>query len=1090
MLILMNPAKLQAANLHLSQPTEPRTAPPRPVLISRSRVEATFALARLALCVLGALPVLTHPSVSAAPVDFGRDIRPILSENCFACHGPDKDKRKGGLRLDVREGAVQKLESGHVAVVPGQAERSRLLQVISLGATDDDHMPPAKTGKKLSAAQAALLRQWVAEGAKWTEHWSYVAPVRPPVPATKNQKWPRNEVDRFVLAELERKGLKPNAEADRYTLIRRASLDLTGLPPTIEAVDEFVSDRNPRAYEHLIERLLASPHFGERLALAWLDQARYADTSGYHFDGFRQMHLWRDWVIRAFNDNKPFDQFTIEQLAGDLLPDATVDQKIATGFHRNVMTNDEGGADPDEYLAKYMVDRVNTTAQVWLGTTIGCAECHDHKYDPVSNREFYQLYAFFHNVPEKGLDGTRVRNPAPVMKVPTPDQGARLLRYLERIPVAEKTLADRESELPKAQETWEKEVQSRAAAGVEVPDLVKALTFDQADGVGTNRAPGVIGAALALRGETNAVADLGQFVSFENTNAFSYGAWVRLLGRTGAVLSKMEEGPGYRGFDLLVNDAKAEVHLVNQFPDKAIKVVTKEALATNVWTHVMVTYDGSNKAGGLRIYVDGKSRGLDVPTDKLSGSIRTSAPLLIGGRQKAFPLTGMIDEVKFFGRRLKAEEVARLASAGPHSIARLPVAQRSVEQGELLRRYFRESEAKAFLEARDRLSRLRKEKDELMERIPDTMVMDELEKPRDTFVLVRGNFQNHGEKVWAGTPACWPPLPASQPTNRLALARWLVATNQPLTARVTVNRYWGMLFGTGLVKTANDFGSQGDRPSHPELLDWLASEFMRPAAGPGPASSTSAPAVAHAWDVKHLLRLLVSSATYRQSAVVSPDKLERDPYNRLLTRGPRVRLDAELVRDNALAIGGLLNTAIGGPSVKPYQPPGIWDGTDHKYEQSHGPDLYRRGMYVFWKRAAHYPSFQTFDAPSRETCTVQRPRTSTPLQSLVVMNDPVYVEAARALATRVLRPAGLELEQRLTQAFRLTLARPPERAELNTLVRTFQEQKAGFARDPKAAQELLGVGESPRPADLDAVELAAMTGVANVLLNLNETITR
>jgi hypothetical protein len=1062
----------------------------------RSRTSGSGRL----LWILIALTVLQPgPAASAAgkaaraagSIDFGKEIRPILSDNCFACHGPDKDKRKAGLRLDLKEDAFKALDSGGFAIVPGKPEASRLLAVVTLPPDDDDHMPPSKTGKKLTAAQIDLLRRWIGAGAHWAEHWSYVAPQRPETPSVKQRKWPRNEVDRFILAELEKQRLKPNEEADRYTLIRRVTLDLTGLPPTVEEVDNFVADSSPRAYEAVVERLLASPRFGERLALAWLDLARYADTSGYHFDGFRQMHLWRDWVIQAFNENKPFDQFTIEQLAGDLLPNATIEQKIASGFHRNVMTNDEGGADPEEYLAKYVVDRVSTTAQVWLGTTMGCAECHDHKYDPISTREFYQFYAFFHGVPEKGLDGTRVRNPAPVLKVPSPDQGSRLIRLLELIPAAEKMVADREAELPKAQESWEQGIREKPVQEPTLPGLVKVVSFDETPEGPTNRVPGWIGQALAVRGETNGFVDLGSAVQFEQTNAFSYGAWIKLTGRTGAVLSKMEEGPGYRGFDLLINDAKAEVHLAHRFPDNGLKVVTKEPLATNAWMHLMVTYDGSNKAAGLRIYVDGKSRSVDTPTDKLAGSIQTTAPLLIGSRLKAFPFAGLIYDVRFYRRRLKSTEVNELAADGFLRIAHRAVKERTEEQAAALQRYFRETAATNFLAARERLAKVRKDREDLLSQIPDTMVMDELEKPRDTFVLVRGNFQSKGEKVNVGTPGCWPPLPSGPTTNRLSLARWLVSTNQPLTARVTVNRFWAMFFGTGLVKTANDFGSQGERPSHPELLDWLACEFFGPAASAGAApASSSDGANRHPWDVKHLLRLLVTSATYRQSAVVAKEKLERDPYNRLLSRGPRVRLDAELIRDNALAISGLLDPRIGGPSVKPYQPPGIWDGTDHKYEQSHGADLYRRGMYVFWKRAAHYPSFQTFDAPSRETCTVQRPRTSTPLQSLVVMNDPVYVEAARALATRVLREKTLTLEQQLALAFRLTLARPPEKKELAVLLRTYREQKGNFQREAKAAEELLSIGESPRPKELPPADLAAMTGVANVLLNLNETMTR
>ncbi len=1068
-------------------------------------------------------------------VDFTRDIRPILSDNCFACHGPDTNKLKADLRLDLKGEAFRKLDSGEFTIVPGKPEQSLLFKLVSLPLDDDDHMPPKKTGKKLTAAQIDLLRRWIAEGAKWAEHWSYVAPQRPAAPEVTHRKWARNDIDRFILARLQQARLKPNAEADPYTLIRRLSLDLTGLPPTLAEVDAFVADKSPDAYERLVERLLASPHFGERLALAWLDQARYADSSGYHFDGFRQMHLWRDWVIRAFNDNMPFDQFTIEQLAGDLLPDATIEQKIATGFHRNVMTTDEGGVDPEEYLAKYQVDRVSTTAQVWLGTTVGCAECHDHKYDPITQREFYQLYAFFNRIPEKGLDGTRTRNPAPVLKVPTPDQGSKLIRYLDLIPAAEKVVSEREAELPKAQEKWEKVVREQEIKEPGRAGLVAEFALDdspaprsrrgnEAD-ARTNRearlltsaatnfsfVPGKLGGALQLFGKDDGFIDAGQAVRFEYTNAFSYGGWIKLHGKKGAVLSKMEEGPGYRGFDLLIMDGKVEVHLAHQFPDNAIKVTTKDPLPTNVWTHVFVTWNGSNKASGLKIYVDGKGRPLDTPTDKLSATIATDAPLLIGSRIKAFPFAGLIDDLRFYDRALRSEEVADLFAHAHLLVAKQAADQRTEEQSASLKKFFREHRASEFFGAKDRLEKLQKEKKDLLDAIPDTMVMDESEKPRDTFVLVRGDYQRKGDPVSAGTPSCWPPLPKDQPTNRLTLARWIASTNHPLTARVTVNRLWAMLFGTGLVKTSNDFGSQGDRPSHPELLDWLACEFMEPTvsverrpelrveritAAPVPQLSTQAPlnsqhkTLSTPWDIKHLLRLLVTSATYRQSAAVSVDKLERDPYNRLLSRGPRVRLDAELIRDNALAISGLLNPKIGGPSIKPYQPPGIWDGTDQKYEPSKGADLYRRGLYVFWKRAAHYPSFQTFDAPSRETCIVQRPRTSTPLQALVVMNDPAYVEAARALAARALKEGGTKLDEQLSYAFRLALARPPAKYELGALKTAYDRRREEYSRDAKAAESLLSIGESVRPKDLGSAEHAAMTGVANVLLNLNETITK
>ncbi|MBI1841605.1 MAG: DUF1553 domain-containing protein [Verrucomicrobia bacterium] len=1048
--------------------------------------------------------VCAGAATSPAPIDFNRDVRPILSENCFACHGPDKDKRKAGLRLDSREEIVRKLESGHAAVVPGKPDESQVLKALALPDDDDGHMPPRKTGKRVTPQQEAALRRWIEEGARWAGHWSYTSPVRPQPPTGPRTTGARNDIDRFVFQELGRHGLGPNPEADRTALIRRLSLDLTGLPPLPEDVDLFVADPRPQAYEKLVDRIMESPHFGERLALAWLDQARYADTSGYHFDGFRQMHLWRDWVIQAFNRNQPFDQFTIEQLAGDLLPNPTVDQKIATGFHRNVMTTDEGGVDPAEYMAKYCVDRVSTTAQVWLGTTLGCAECHDHKFDPLTTREFYQFYAFFHNVPERGLDGTRVRNPGPVLRVPSTDQGARLLLSLDSVATAEKRLTEAEAALPRAQEAWEK---SRQASLAEAPRLeglalrfplgtntqsepAQAASFSSASNAPSGFhefVPGLGNGALRLRGAESNVIHAANVPDLDATNAFSFGAWIRPEALSGAILSQMEEGPGYRGFDLLLTDGKVEAHWIHKFPESALKVSTKDRVPVASWHHVLATYDGSRKPAGVKIFIDGESRAFDVPYDSLKDTITNAAPLLIGGRIHALQFSGAISDARFYRRALAPAEVSALFSAQAGLMARVPEKQRSDEARAWMKTFFREHEAPDFIAARDRLKTARREKEELLGQIPDTMVMEEMEKPRDTHILVRGNYQNLGEKVTQAIPACWPPLPAGEPTNRLALARWLVSTNNPLTARVTVNRYWAMVFGAGLVKTSNDFGSQGERPSHPELLDWLACEFMDPQTGGRDAFGKP---MAHPWDVKHVLRLILTSATYRQSSTVGRQALEKDPYNRLISRGPRFRLEAELIRDVALSASGLLNERIGGPSVKPYQPPGIWDGTDHQYEQSHGPDLYRRGLYVFWKRAAHYPSFQTFDAPSRETCTLFRPRTSTPLQSLVLMNDPVYVEASRALAARALREAGPAASDRVRRAFRLVLARLPQPKELELLESTYRQQRERFTQEPKSAEALLSVGESARAPGLDPVDLAAMTTVANVLLNLNETITK
>ena len=960
-------------------------------------------------------------------------------------------------------------------------------------------MPPPKHNKPLKPEQIALLKRWVQEGAQWKKHWSFIPPERPPLPVVKNRKWARNPIDYFTLARLESENLLPNPEATKFALIRRATFDLTGLPPTIQEVDAFLADNSHNAYEKLVDRLLASPHYGERMAQNWLDLARYADTSGYHFDGVRFMWLWRDWVIRAFNENMPYDEFTVDQLAGDLLPHPSQSQRVATGFVRNNMTNDEGGADPDEYLNKYVVDRVNTVGSVWLGLTLGCTECHSHKYDPLTTKEFYQMYAFFHNVPEKGLDRIRTDNPPPRLPVPTTEQALQFVEADFRLKDAEKTLQDRANELGETQEKWELELNAKPHSKLNEQGLLAVLHFDESlvitslvpetNGkiVGVEKAEyadGRIGKALKLDGKT--YGDFGSLVNFERTNAFSYGAWVKLAG-DGAVLSKMEKGPGYRGFDLFFSDARFQIHLLSAWTNEALKVRSQETFPLNQWLHVLATYDGSGKAAGVKLYVNGVLRELKTENDTLTNTISNNEPLRIGARSGESMLKGLVDEVRIYDRVVSAEDARALNFDGYLALVAKSRGNRTDDERAQLQQFYKENYAVDYLRAEKALAEARKQKEEFYGKIPTSLIMEEMVPPRDTFVLVRGDFRNKGEKVAPGTPSVLPPLPAG-PTNRLALARWLVAKENPLTARVTVNRYWSAFFGTGLVKTINDFGSQGEWPSHPDLLDWLAVQFRD---GGGMAEPKSG-GIHHspAWDVKGLVRLIVTSATYRQSAAVTPAKLERDPYNRLLTRGPRLRLDAEFVRDNALAVSGLLNDKIGGPSVKPYQPPGIWDGTDATYDQDKGDALYRRGMYVFWRRSAHYPSFATFDAPSREVCTFFRERTQTPLQSLVLMNDPAFVEAARGLAERVMREEPKDNDKRMVRAFRHTLGRPPENQELAVLKKTYEQQLASFRQDSKAANELLKVGESPLPEKTDPVELAAMTAVANVLLNLNEAISK
>jgi hypothetical protein len=761
------------------------------------------------------------------PVDFDRQIRPILSDNCYACHGPDDKQRKAKLRLDVREGAAK-------VIVPGKAAESELVSRI-IASDPEERMPPLKSGKRLSADQIQLLRRWIEEGAVWKTHWSFVPPKRPPVPSAKNTDWTHNPIDHFIASRLEREGLTPSPEADRRTLIRRVTFDLTGLPPTLAEVDAFLADTRPDAYEKVVDRLLHSARFGERMALDWLDAARFADTHGYHIDSGRDMTRWRQWVIDAFNHNLPFDRFTIEQLAGDLLPGASLDQRIASGFNRNNMINFEGGAIPEEYHTAYVIDRVNTTAQVWLGLTIGCAQCHDHKFDPITQKDFYQLFAFFNNLPENGLDGAK-GNAVPLLRLATDTQN----RELERLAT-------------------------------------------------------------------------------------------------------------------LVHESESRI------------------------------------------------------------------------------------------KKLKPET----------------------------------TEAKAL---RDELGKRRKAYAALEQKLPTAMVMEEMPKPRDTFMLLRGQYDKHGAKISADVPASLPRLPRGATANRLGLARWLVDPVQPLTARVIVNRYWQMYFGTGLVKTAEDFGSQGEPPSHPELLDWLATEFVRTG-----------------WDVKAMQRLLVTSAVYRQSSRVTPELLAKEPENRLLARAPRLRLPAEFIRDQALAVSGLLYGPLGGASVSPYQPAGLWeelmsrsDGanwTAQTYMQSHGHDLYRRTMYTFWKRTSPPPTLTTFDAPDRETCTVRRARTNTPLQALVLMNDPTYVEASRKLAERLMCSASTT-GKRIDLAFDLILCRPPTDEEVALLTKLYDKQIAAFCQDRGSATKLLGTGESPSNQILDPAELAAWTTIASVILNLDETITR
>jgi hypothetical protein len=1024
-----------------------------------ARTTAPRALALLLLVCAAALPGPARATDRLPDVvEFNRDIRPILSDSCYLCHGPARSTRKANLRLDTESGMFAD-RGGYRPVEPGHPERSELLKRVS-SANDKERMPPAKSGRKLTPRQTELLRRWVAQGARWQKHWSLTPPGRPPLPRVMDAAWAQSPVDRFILARLEHEGLRPSPEAPRETLIRRVTLDLTGLPPTPAEVDAFLADPSPDAYEKVVDRLLASPRHGEHLAARWLDAARYADTNGYQTDGERTMWRWRDWVIEAYSGNMPFDRFTVEQIAGDMLPRPTLAQRIATGFNRNHRGNSEGGVIPEEFAVEYVVDRVDTTSTVWLGLTAGCGRCHDHKYDPITQKEFYRLFAYFNNVPEHGK-AIKYGNSPPTIKAPTRQQQAELARLDAALRAAEEAFACLRPQVAALQARWEQSADARRPTGWQIGRVAGIARFP---------APGRFDGKRSLDTGTD-VADFGFF------DTFSCGAWVLPEGgRGGTILSRMTDVDRGDGYSLSLEAGQVHVRLVKRWLDDAIRVHTERRLGPG-WHHVLMTYDGSRLASGIKVYVDGRPEKLKVDLDDLNQSFRTEEPFRIGaGGGPGARFHGLINDVTVFREPLSPENAAVLATRETvPEIIGIPAGKRTAGQALKLAAYYLEERAPdAVRLAHDRARYLRGERAALWEAVPTTMVMQEMPTPRDTFVLIRGEYDKKGPKVTAGLPASLPPLPKGAPNNRLGLARWLVDPSNPLTARVAVNRAWQAHFGIGLVKTVEDLGSQGEWPSHPELLDWLATEFVR-----------------SGWDVRALERLIVTSATYRQASRVGKELLERDPENRQLARGPRVRLSAGAVRDQALAVSGLLVERLGGPSVKPYQPPGLWEElSGDKYVQDTGHALYRRSLYTFWKRTAPPPALLTFDAAGREACVVRQTRTNTPLQALNLMNDVTYVEAARKLAERMLTEGGATASERLTFAFRLATARRPRPAELRVLCAGLEHHLGRYRGDRAAALELLGAGESPRDGRLDPGELAAYTAMASLILNLDEVITK
>ena len=1016
--------------------------------------------------------LLLLAAIPALAVDFDRDVRPILSDNCYACHGPDASKRQANLRLDVEE---------EVRRVAGEALRRVTTDDVST------RMPPAYLGHdQLPDSEIATLRDWVEAGAPWSAHWAFVAPARPEQPSVRWEGRVHNEIDRFVFKRLEQEGLKPSEEADRRTLIRRLSLDLTGLPPDVGDVRAFVDDPSPDAYERLVDRLLDSPRYGERMASRWLDAARYADTQGYQNDAPVQMWRWRDWVIEAFNSNKPFDEFTVEQIAGDLLGDPTLDQLIATGFNRNHRSNSELGIVDEEYRVEYVVDRVETMSTVFLGLTVGCARCHDHKYDPISQKEFYQLFAYFNNVPERGRV-LRPFNSPPRIPAPTKEQARELEGLADEISLAEESYRAIRASAAEEFASWEQELARSDEPLNWLPRYGLAARFDfdsdHPDAVPSGEIEygnGRVGRAIRLRRSGHLEAK--ELLDYDYNNAFSLAAWIQPESPEGIILSRSQtfdahdENSG-RGVTLALEEGRLKLKLIGRMDDWII-VSSRHAIELNRWTHVAATYDGSRLAGGITLYIDGRQAGTVAELDYSNGGIKTKEPFRIGaGADKGSGLLGLIDEVAVYDRELTADEASMLAVAEDlNKIARIQRADRTGGQRHKLDRAFADAfGTPAVKSSWAALNQLRRAREALMEQVSSVMIMAEMETPRETFILERGAYDQPGASVSPGVLSALPPLPESVPNNRLGLARWLVDPTNPLTARVTANRLWQMLFGEGLVRTPENLGTQGERPTHPELLDWLAVEFVE-----------------SGWDVKSLLKTIAMSATYRQESKRADDGMREDPTNRLLSRGPRFRLSAEAVRDQALLLAGLLRERLGGPSVKTYQPDGLWFdiAAGGGYTRDTGENLYRRSLYTYWRRTIGPPSMLNFDSATRETCTVRTERTNTPLQALNLMNDVTFVEASRKFGERMYLEGGQSTEDRLAYGFEMATGRTPSAREAEILDRAFAKQLQSFSGDSNAAKELLAQGDSPADNRMERGELAAYAMTAGMILNLDETVTK
>ncbi|GAB2767167.1 DUF1553 domain-containing protein [Rhabdobacter roseus] len=1023
-------------------------------------------------------------------VDYNLHVKPILSDKCFACHGPDQAKQKADLRLDLADFAYHKqTESGRKAIEPGRPSRSELVYRI-LTTDPDAVMPTPESHLTLTPLEKATLVRWIDQGAEYKPHWAFVAPQEPKLPKVKQRDWPKNEIDYFVLNKLEKQGLAPSPEADRETLIRRVSFDLTGLPPTLADIDAFVQDTSPQAYEKMVDKYLRSVRYGERMAAYWLDVARFADSHGYLDDKHRDMSPWRDWVISAFNRNLSFDKFISWQLAGDLLPNATQEQILATGFNRNHKQNSEAGIIEEEYRVEYVTDRTNTLGKAFLGLTVECAKCHDHKYDPISQKDYYSLYAFFNSTFEKGSPnyGGEDVVPGPTLLLTQPEHDRKIAEL-------KKHIAQQEKKVPQVPSTsaapgtslgqklvahlaFEKLIKKQVPQPKGAPRAVEQFVnladpSTPAEVLFAEAGEGVLGQSLKINADTRLNLPPYKVGYFERHEPFAISLWVKVpevYDKATLVYHTDTWRYGNQGYDLILLDNKVNFRLMHAFPHDALSVLSTSALQPNRWYHLAASYDGSSRAAGMSLYLDGQKVPTTTEYDHLVKNIRSRPNIhkssrfngvRIGMRDLDRSLPGgELDEFMLFDNELSASEVKYLLAK--NKVAAAPPSQRQ-----------------KYLSARETpLLKLRHQLTTELDSLPEVMVMGELPQPRPTHVLERGVYDSYGERVYPSTPGSLLAFPENLPKNRLGLAQWLLLPENPLTARVAVNRFWEFYFGRGLVKTTDDFGNQGELPSHPELLDYLAVQFR-----------------ASGWNLKALQKRMLLSATYRQSSRITPEHRTKDPQNVWLARASRYRMPAEMIRDNALASGGLLAGKIGGKSVYPYQPAGLWDELSdkswrYKYLEEPGEGLYRRSIYTVWKRTSPPPSMLIFDAPDRNFCAVKRVQSSSPLQALVLLNDPQFVEAARFVALRMQRESTSQLHDQLRHGYRLLTGRAPNAQELKVLERMYQTEYQTLRQAPQKVQEYLAVGYSPLPTGYATPETAALARVAAAVMNTDEYMTR